>query len=781
MEKITGLTEEEAIERKREGKYNFLVTPPSKTKEQIIKENVFTYFNFVFLILAILLIMVGSFRDLTFLPVIIINALIGIFQELKAKKILDEIQMINVPTATVIRDGKEYQISTEELVLDDIVVFSSGNQIPADAVVIDGNVSVNESLLTGEADEIKKEKGSELLSGSFIVSGKCYAKLTKVGANSYISQLTLQAKREKKGEQSEIIRSLNIIVRIAGIVIIPIGITLFYQSYVLAGIGLKDSVQAMVASVIGMIPEGLFLLASVTLALSAMRLAQKKVLLHDMKSIETLARVDVLCVDKTGTITNNNMEVVQFESISKSSDDIFQKISDFANAQDKDNITMKAFKDYFTKPSGIKALSVIGFSSEYKYSAVNFDDYHYVMGAPEFLLKDNYEKYKDKIEEYSKKGYRVVLFGEYPEIVEGKKLLKSVKPLSFIMLSNQIRENARETFQYFYKQDVEIKVISGDNPITVSKIATEAGINGAEKYIDATTLKNDDEISEAIEKYTVFGRVTPEQKRKFIKSLKKHGHTVAMTGDGVNDVLALKDADCSVAMASGSQAACEAAQMVLLESDFSKMPDVVQEGRKVVNNLERSGSLFLVKNIFSFLTSILAIYFGIQYPLTPSQISLVSMFTIGIPAFFLSQIPNKDLIHGRFITNIIRKAIPGGVTDTIMVCSMTAFGLVFEVSSHEISTSSTILLSIIGLMVLLSISKPMNFYKWIIWGGCSFCIVFSIMYLKNYFGIAETMSLQGILLCINFSIMTEAIFRYVSNFMDFTGKCFSKLGRKRLN
>ena len=389
MEKINGLTEEEAIERKKEGKYNFLVTPPSKTKEQIIKENVLTYFNFVFLILAILLIMVGSFRDLTFLPVIIINALIGIFQELKAKKILDEIQMINVPTATVLRDGKEYQISTEELVLDDIVVFTSGNQIPADAIVIEGNVSVNESLLTGEADEIKKEKGSELLSGSFIVSGKCYAKLTKVGADSYISQLTLQAKREKKGEQSEIIRSLNIIVRIAGIAIIPIGITLFYQSYVIAGIGLKDSVQAMVASVIGMIPEGLFLLASVTLALSAMRLAQKKVLLHDMKSIETLARVDVLCVDKTGTITNNNMEVVQFESISKSSDDIFQKISDFANAQDKDNITMKAFKDYFTKPSGIKALSVIGFSSEYKYSAVNFDDCHYVMGAPEFLLKDN--------------------------------------------------------------------------------------------------------------------------------------------------------------------------------------------------------------------------------------------------------------------------------------------------------------------------------------------------------------------------------------------------------
>ena len=778
-DELFGLTEEEAVKLEEEGKNNFLVFPPSKTKEQIIKENVFTYFNFVFLFLAILLICVGSFRDLNFLPVIIANALIGIFQELKAKKILDNLQMMNVPTAKVLREGKTYDISTENLVLGDIVEFSSGNQICADAVIIKGKVSVNESLLTGESDEIKKEKDDELLSGSFIISGKCYARLTKVGADSYISKLTLQAKRGKEKEQSEIIKSLNKIVMFAGIVIIPIGITLFYQSFVIAGDSIRESVQSMVASVIGMIPEGLFLLSSVTLALSAMRLAQKKVMLHDMKSIETLARVDVLCVDKTGTITNNEMKVLDYQEIGKvSRDDVYQKLSNFAKAQDKDNITMKAFKEFFTKSATEKPENVIPFSSEFKYSGVNFESENYVMGAPEFLLKDHYDKYKEQIEGYSKQGYRVLVFGTYPDELDGKKLTKKITPMAFVMLSNPIRDKAKETFQYFYEQKVEIKVISGDNPVTVSEISKAAGIHNAEKYVDASTLTSESQIEKAIEEFTVFGRVTPEQKRKFVKALQKHGHTVAMTGDGVNDVLALKDADCSVAMASGSQAACEAAQVVLLESDFSRMPEVVQEGRKVVNNLERSGSLFLVKNIFSLLTSILAIYFGIKYPLTPSQISLISMFTIGLPAFFLSQIPNKDIIHGHFITNIIRKAIPGGITDTIMVCSMTAFGLVFGIESTDISTSSTILLSIIGIMVLFSISKPMNVYKWVILGGCSLCIILSFIYFKDFFGITEKMSLQGILLCINFSIMTEAIFRYVSGIFNFLEKGFARIKKK---
>ena len=536
----------------------------------------------------------------------------------------------------------------------------------------------------------------------------------------------------------------------------------------------------MVASVMGMIPEGLFLLCSVTLALSAAKLAKKKVMLHDMKSIETLARVDVLCVDKTGTITNNDMKVLDFEVLDNTDrDEAYQILSNFAKAQDKDNITMKAFQEFFHRSATEKPESVISFSSEFKYSGVNFESNNYVLGAPEFILKEDYKNYKNQIETYSKRGYRVTVFGTYPEEIDGKKLTKSITPMALIFLSNPIRENAKETFEYFYEQGVEINVISGDNPITVSEIAKEANIHNAEKYIDATTLTSEIDIQNAVENYTVFGRVTPDQKRKFIKALQKKGHTVAMTGDGVNDVLALKDADCSIAMASGSQAACEAAQVVLLESDFSTMPEVVHEGRKVVNNLERSGSLFLVKNIFSFLTSVLAIYFGIKYPLNPSQINLIGVFTIGIPAFFLSQIPNKDIIHGHFITNIIRKAIPGGITDTIMVCSMTAFGLVFGITSDDISTSSTILLSIIRLMVLFSISKPMNRYKWGILIGSTLAIVASFLYFKDFFGISDHMTLQGILLCANFSIMTEAMFRYVSGVFNFIEKSVEKMKKKR--
>ena len=781
-EELLGLTEEEAVKLEEDGKNNFLVFPPSKTKEQIIKENVFTYFNFVFLFLAVLLLLVGAFRDMLFLGIIICNTLIGIFQELRAKKVLDNLQMINVPTAMVRREGKTYEISTENLVLGDIVEFSSGNQICADAVVVKGKVSVNESLLTGEADEIKKEKDDQLLSGSFIVSGKCYAKLTKVGADSYISKLTLQAKREKTIEQSEIIRSLNKIVLFAGIIIIPIGATLFYQSFFLNGETIKASVQSMVASILGMIPEGLFLLSSITLALSAMRLANKKVMLHDMKSIETLARVDVLCVDKTGTITNNEMKVEDFEVIDKTDKDVaFQILSNFAKAQAKDNITMSALKEFFNRSATEKSESVISFSSEFKYSAVNFASANYVLGAPEFVLGNHYDQYKEKIEKHSKAGKRVLVFGTYPDEIDGKKLTKKVTPMALVLLSNPIRENAKETFQYFYEQGVEIKVISGDNPVTVSEIAKAAGIHNAEKYVDASTLQSDQDIEKAMENFSIFGRVTPDQKRKFIKALQKQGHTVAMTGDGVNDVLALKDADCSVAMASGSQAACEAAQVVLLESDFSRMPEVVREGRQVVNNLERSGSLFLVKNIFSLLTSILAIYFGIKYPLLPAQISLVSTFTIAIPAFFLSQIPNQDIIKGHFMLNIIRKAIPGGITDTIMVCSMTAFGLIFGLNSNDISTSAAILLAIIGLMVLLSISKPMNIYKWAIFILNALAIVFCLIYLRDWFSITNTMSLKGLLLCINFSIMTEAIFRYVSGIFNYFEKLFQKNTTKKGN
>ncbi|MBQ9894023.1 MAG: cation-translocating P-type ATPase [Ruminococcus sp.] len=758
----TGLTSEQVAQRKDEGMDNKPVESPSKTAKEIVADNVFTYFNMLFAVLSLLLIAVGSYRDLTFMPIIIANTLIGIIQELRSKAVLDKLTMLNAPVTKVIRDGERVTVPSKELVLDDIAVFSAGDQISADAVVLGGHVSVNESLLTGESDEIVKKKGDKLMSGSYIVSGSCRARLEKVGRASYISQLTLQAKKTKKGEQSEMIRSLNRIVKCAGIIIIPIGIFMFVQQYSLND-NIKTSIQSMVASVIGMIPEGLFLIASATLAVSAMRLAFGKVLVHDMKCIEALARVNVLCVDKTGTITENTMSVNRLLQVddSISEEELQGILSDFAAAQSADNETMRAMKNYFKRPAGEPALTHTGFSSEFKYSSVTFEDGAYVLGAPDFILDEHYSEHRSLIESNSRRGYRVLAFGKYDGKPDGKALSGGIDPLCFVILSNPIRKDAPDTFRYFAEQGVDIKVISGDNPVTVSEVAKQAGIKNAENYIDASTLTTNETINDAVIRYTVFGRVTPDQKRKFIKALKKNGKTVAMTGDGVNDVLALKDADCSIAMASGSDAACQAAQLVLLESDFSKMPDVVLEGRKVVNNLERSGSLFLVKNIFSLILSVLTICFGIAYPLKPSQISLISLFTIGIPALVLSQMPNKELIKGKFITNILLKALPAGITDTIIVAMMMYFGNILGVSQTDIATASTILLSIVGLMIVFEISKPMDVYKMWLWIICALGLIFCMVFVSNFFDITA-MSKKCVLLCINFSIVAEPCMRYLT-------------------
>ena len=762
----TGLTSAQVQERVEAGLDNKPVESPSKTVKEILVDNLCTYFNLIFVILSILLIIVGSYRDLSFMPIIIANALTGIIQELRSKSVLDKIKVLNAPVTTVVRDGEIKTVPSKDLVLDDIVIFKAGNQISADAIVVDGNAAVNESLLTGESDEIAKKPGDKLMSGSYIVSGSCRARLEKVGAESYISKLTLQAKKSRKGEQSEMIRSLNRIVKFAGFAIIPIGSILFYQSYCLNENSIRASVQSMVAAVIGMIPEGLFLLASVTLVISTMKLAIGKVLVHDMKCIETLARVNVLCVDKTGTITENEMSVSNLVQVSNEYHDEMVRglLSDFAAAQDSDNQTMAAIKNYFHSPTGRLATATTGFSSEFKYSSVSFGKDTYVMGAPEFIIKEDISSYIDIIEQYSRKGYRVIAFGKYDGNPEGKALTAPVKPICFVMMSNPIRQNAPETFKYFADQGVDIKVISGDNPVTVSEVAKQAGIKNAADYIDATTLTNDSAINDAVLRYTVFGRVTPEQKRKFVRALKKAGKTVAMTGDGVNDVLALKDADCSVAMASGSDAAAQAAQLVLLESDFSKMPDVVAEGRKVVNNLERSGSLFIVKNIFSLIISVLFIFFGLSYPLKPAQISLISMFTIGLPAFFLSQMPNRELIRGRFITNILLKALPAALTDVIVVCAMVYFGNIFNVASRDIATASTILMSIVGMMIVFQICKPMDVYKMWLWILCGVGLVCCMIFVSKLFDITS-MSNRCILLCVNFSIIAEPCLRYLTLIM----------------
>ena len=758
-----GLNSDQVNEYFENGWSNEPVEPPSKTVPEIIKSNLFTYFNLVFAVLAALLILAGSFRNLTFLPVILANLFIGIIQEIRAKNTLDKLSVLNAPKALVVREGRQFSIPAEELVLDDIVIFKAGNQICADAIVVDGEVSVNESLLTGESDEISKKPGDELMSGSFIVSGECYARLDKVGEDSYISKLTLEAKAMNSEEQSEMIRVLDKLVGVVGILIIPIGLLLFGQQFFFSGASFSKSITSMVAAVIGMIPEGLYLLASVALVVSVMRLASKKVLVHDMKCIETLARVNVLCVDKTGTITENTMEVngeIPMDGYdSQSMAPLKQIISDFASAMSSDNITMKAMKDYFNKPSGRKAVSVSPFSSQFKYSGAAFEDGSYVLGAPEFVLREDYDNYREQIEQYSSEGYRVLVFGIYDGVIDGKALTGKVTPLGLVFLSNPIRKEAPETFKYFENQGVEIKVISGDNPVTVSQVALQAGIANADNYIDASTLTTDEAIEDAVLRYTVFGRVTPDQKRKFVRALKKAGRTVAMTGDGVNDVLALKDADCSVAMASGSDAAAQASQLVLLDSNFACMPSVVMEGRRVVNNIERSASLFLVKNIFSFLLSLFSVCFMINYPLEPSQISLISMFTIGVPAFFLALQPNKNIIQGHFLSNVLIKALPAGITDFLVVGALVVFGQVFEVGETDISTACTMLLAIVGFVILYNISKPMNALRWCVWGGCIVGLLGCSIYLGDLFAM-RGMSTKCIMLFVVFAIITEPALRY---------------------
>ena len=770
---VIGLTGREVDDRVTQGLNNRTNITTGKTAGNIIKSNTFTYFNLIFLILTVLLCMVGSFRNLTFLPVIIGNTVIGIIQELRAKRTLDKMNMLNAPHSIVIRGGVQLQIPSEELVKDDVVLLSAGSQICADAIVLQGGIFVNEALLTGEADEIKKAAGDSLLSGSFVVSGQCYAKLTCVGNESYISRLTAEAKAMGSGEQSEMIRSLNRIVKWVGIIIIPVAAILFAQAYYVNEETFHKSIVSMVAAVLGMIPEGLYLLTTVSLALSTIRLASRKVLLHDMKSIETLARVDTLCVDKTGTITEAGMEVHELlvSRINPAGPDVQELerlLAEYATATSDANITMQAIREYppilqKSKAAGEqKVLSAMPFSSARKYSMVSFAEGSFVLGAPEIVLGGQQELVSQEIYPYIKKGYRVLALGRCTPLENGAEgLPEAVTPLGYVILTNPIRQNAKETFAYFKEQGVAIKVISGDNPETVSEIARLAGIENAERFVDASMLHTDGELAEAANRYTVFGRVTPKQKQMIVKALQKAGHTVAMTGDGVNDILAMKDADCSVSMASCSEAAAQAAQVVLLDSDFAHMPSVVLEGRCVVNNIQRSASLFLVKNIFSLLMALFSAIFAFTYPLEPAQISLISMFTIGMPGFFLALEPNKKRIEGHFITNVIAKALPAGLTDVLAVGALVVCGAAFSLPDTDVATASTLLLAVVGFMILIKISHPFTPMKYAILAFSIFGLLCSGIFLGKLFAISE-MSEICILLLVVFAFAAESLFRYLS-------------------
>lgn len=762
---LKGLTSFEVEERIRQGKINKNIDETDRPVWEIVKRNTFTFFNLIFAVIAILISLVQAWNQLIFLPIIVINTIVGIYQEIKAKRYLDQMTLLHAPQSTVIRNGQQEKIASDDLVEEDIIILKTGNQIVADARIVEGSIFVNESLLTGEADEIEKNVDDKLLSGSFVVSGEAKVILEKVGKDSYISKLTEQAKLVDHGEDSEMLRALNKLLKWVSFIILPIAVILFTQNYFVNHNTLQTSVVAMVAAVIGMIPEGLYLLTTIALTLSSVKLARNQVLLHNMKSIESLARVDVLCVDKTGTITEPRMSVEQvFVSPSSNISDakFMSLLSDYISANTDDNDTMKAIREFMlakgdlqNQMTGVK--KIIPFSSKVKYSAVCFENESYLLGAPEIVLGKTYEKISSEINHLLEEGFRVLVLAGTKE-KNYDQLNLGAYALGYVVLANPIRENAKSTFNYFAEQGVNIKVISGDNPQTVSAVAKRAGITGAECFIDANLLKTKEDLDQAVESYTVFGRVTPDQKRRLVQALKRKDHTVAMTGDGVNDILAMKSADCSIAMASGSDAATQVAQVVLLDSDFGHMTQVVTEGRRVVNNVQRSAILFLVKNLFSIILAIISAIFVFTYPLQASQLSLISLFTIGIPGFLLSLEENDKRIEKDFIKNVILKALPASLTEITAVLGVVIAGAAFKLTASEISTSAVILLAVVGFMILTKISAPLNRFKMGIIIFNIVGIIISGFMFNSLFSISK-ISLDSFVLVALLSLFSESLFR----------------------
>ncbi len=703
------LSDKEVLERINSGKVNIDSSLPTKSVKRIFYDNIVTLFNIINIILFVLLILVGSYKNLLFMGVIICNTAIGIFQEIRSKKSVDKLSILVSKKVKAIRNKKETEIPIDKIVLDDIIYLSRGSQVPSDCIIISGSVYANESLLTGESDTILKSESAQLFSGSFISSGECYAKVNKVGADNYASKIHSEAKYIKK-VNSEIMNTLKKIIKVCSIIIFPVGLTLFCAKFFADGFSMQESVVSTVGALIGMIPEGLVLLTSSVLAVSVIRLTRSKVLVQELYCIETLARVDVLCLDKTGTITCDEMEVTTVKSFIKNEEEIKLALGSIAKSTKDDNSTIRSIKEYSKNFSFLKSKKVIPFSSDKKWSGAVFENgISYVIGAGEFVFKDK-EKYKNVFDTiYSVNDpVRILSLAKINREINSDDDLEDAVPIGLILIKDKIRSNAKETIGYFTKQGVDLKVISGDGINTVSNIAKEAGVEGADLAVDATVLTTDEMVTEAAEKYNVFGRVTPQQKKILVKSLQKNGHTVAMTGDGVNDVLALKEADCSVAMASGSDAARNVAQLVLVNNDFSSMPKVVAEGRRAINNIQRSASLFLIKTIYSMVLAIAFIFVSSQYPFEPIQLSFVGGLTIGLPSFVLALQPNKDRIKGNFFANIISRAIPGAFVIIMNILVTTFVGKYIGFSGESISTIAVYLTAFVGLLMVIRLSIPFN-------------------------------------------------------------------------
>lgn len=752
------LSSEDVAQRVSEGKVNTNSKSNSKPIKRIIFDNTVTLFNFLNLFLALLLLMVGSFKNMLFMGVVFCNVFIGIVQEIRSKKAIDKLSIVVSDNIDVVRDNAVTSIPIEEIVIDDIIILRSGNQIPADCVIVEGFCCANESLLTGESDLIEKGEGAQLMSGSFISSGQAYARVIHIGKDNFATKIHSEATYSKK-INSEIMSTLNRILTFCSVCIFPIGIALFVNSYFFNGMSVNDAVVSIVAALIGMIPEGLVLLTSTVLAVSVIRLSRRKVLVQQLFCIETLARVDVLCLDKTGTITSGDMEVADIDYMGNDCEYVDTVLKSLA-AQSLDNNMTIAAIDRALNCNYLNALEVIPFSSEKKWSgAVLEDGKSYVLGAAEFIY--NAKAQPELFAEISRIDdiYRVLTLSVSDLSVVGGTLPEKLRPLAVVMIKDKIRENAEETIGYFKEQGVDLKVISGDNDKTVQKIAKSVGINGAEKSVDATSLDTDEKIKRAAGEYTVFGRVTPRQKKQLIAALKEQGHTVAMTGDGVNDVLALKEADCSVSIASGSDAAKNISQLVLVDDDFASMPEVVAEGRRSINNIQRSASLFLVKTLYSVILALFFAFANSSYPFEPIQLSLVSAMTIGLPSFVLALQPNHNRIKGRFFRNVILRAVPGALLVAANVIFLSFQGFAF--SADEISTMSVIVTALVGVLMVISLSIPFNTIRTalliVILGG----LILGLTVFKRLFGVTP-LSANAIILTLALSAITVILFVLIS-------------------
>ena len=768
---LTGLTDEQVNERIEQGKVNADENPNTRTYKQIVRENTLTFFNFLNLVLLILVLMVGSYKNAFFVGIIIINTLIGIAQEIRAKKTIDKLAILTAKKSIVIREGKKWTVPTEDLVLDDLVCLKTGDQVPADAKVLEGSVEVNESLLTGESDNLPKNVGDELFSGSFVTSGEACCQIIHVGKDNYAAQITSEAK-EFKSHNSELKNSLNAILKVISIIIVPLGALLFYKQYYVVGNTFKDSIVSMVAGVLGMIPEGLVLLTSVALTLGALVLANKKTLVQELYCIETLARVDTLCLDKTGTITEGTMCVERVEPWSEASEN---KDTDEIPTEDEDepdlheienmmanlmyvlkdqNATIDALRKRFPAKSSMTLEHIIPFSSDRKYSGAVFEDNGtYLMGAAQFLFPEGREDILDVCQNYAEEGLRVLVLAHSTQMAEGTELPENLEPAALLLLTDVIREEAPDTLQFFDSQEVDLKVISGDDPVTVSAIAKRAGLKNAENYVDATTLETEEQLEEAVAKYSVFGRVTPQQKKEMVQALQKQGHTVAMTGDGVNDVLALKEADCSIAMAQGSDAAKNIANVVLLDSNFASMPHIVNQGRRVVNNIRTAASMFLIKTMFSVMLSLLTIFFGNAYPFEPIQMSLISACAVGIPTFLLAQENNYDKIDHTFLRHVFLNAFPAALTITSCVFAVMLVCQNVYHSNDMLSTACVLVTGWNYMAALKTVYAPLNTYRKVIIYGMQFIFFSAAVIFQKLLGLG---SLDFGMIILVFILMTFA-------------------------